>query len=454
MAGHATHQDTTDERLVLGDRSRPVYSAAILAAAVGLAVSIVLSFVSEAGLRRFFFGYLVAFGFFLSISLGALFTVLMQFLTRAGWSVGVRRILEGITGLLPALAILSIPLVATVLLQHGTLYRWALPATDAQIKHAQEARDTEEAGERPESQTDQQAAVDAHTPPLDTTTLKKRGWLNPWFFTGRVIVYFAVWCFIAGMYRRESLRQDENGDPEITRQLQARAGFSVVILILTLSGAAVDFLMSLDPHWFSTMWGVYYFVGGVLASWASLIIIVYLLQRAGYLTRTITVEHYHDMGKYLFGFTFAWGYIAFSQYMLLWYANIPEEVEWFSRHGATTVSSNINGWTWVILSLLFGQLLIPFAGLLSRHVKRRVEVLVFWAVWVLAFHFIDIYWIVMPELKEFGLRFQVWTVLVDLAALIGVGGVLTATLLRVMAPHSLRPTADPRLAETLAFHNV
>jgi len=150
VAGHATHQDTTDERLVLGDRSRPVYSAAIMAAVVGLAVSVVLSLVSEAGLRRFFFGYLVAFAFFLSISLGALFMVLMQFLTRAGWSVGIRRIAEGITGLLPALAILSIPLVATVILQHGTLYRWALPATDAQIKQAQEAKDTEEAGERPD----------------------------------------------------------------------------------------------------------------------------------------------------------------------------------------------------------------------------------------------------------------------------------------------------------------
>ena len=455
MPGHAIYQDTTDEQLVLGNRSRQVYTVAVLAAVVGLGISLLLSLVSEAGLRRFFFGYLVAFAFFLSISLGALFTVLMQFLTRAGWSVGVRRIAEGLTGLLPALAILSVPIVATVVLQHGTLYRWALPATDAQIQHAKQVTEPEELPEHPENGTDQQAKVDSlRTPQLDVTTLKKRGWLNPWFFVLRVIIYFAVWCSIAGFYRRQSLRQDDTGDPEITRELQAWAGICVVGLILTLSGAAVDFLMSLDPHWFSTMWGFYYFVGAVLSSWATLIIVVYLLQRAGYLTRTITIEHYHDLGKYMFGFTFAWGYIAFSQYMLLWYANIPEEVQWFSRHGATTVSSNINRWTWVILALLFGQLLIPFAGLLSRHVKRRVGVLVFWAVWVLTFHFIDVYWMVMPELKEFGLRYQVWTVLLDVAVLVGVGGVMVATLLRVMSPHSLRPVADPRLPETLAFHNV
>jgi len=227
-----------------------------------------------------------------------------------------------------------------------------------------------------------------------------------------------------------------------------------VIFGLTITGAAGDFIMSLDPHWFSTMFGVYYFTGCTLGSWATLIIIVALLQRAGYLTASITVEHYQDLGKYLFAFTFFWGYIAFSQYMLLWYANIPEEIEWFNRHGATTVSQNFSGWSLVILALLFGQLLIPFPGLLSRHVKRRVGVLVFWAVWVLAFHYLDTYWMVMPEYHVIGGHVTLISIVVDLAALVGVGGVFVSSLVRSMAPYSLLPTGDPRLPESLAFHNI
>ena len=173
------------------------------------------------------------------------------------------------------------------------------------------------------------------------------------------------------------------------------------------------------------------------------------------MTRSVTVEHYHDLGKYLFAFTFFWGYIAFSQFMLLWYANIPDEVEWFNRHGATTVSSHVNIWSWVILAILFGQLLIPFAGLLSRHVKRDVGFLVFWAVWVLGFHYIDTYWMVMPEyFVTRGKHVTTISLIVDLAALVGIGGVFVAALIRSMAPHSLRPTGDPRLPECLAFHNI
>jgi hypothetical protein len=460
VAGNATTRDVSEERLTLGDRARPLFTAAAAVAIVGLAIALILGWVSDHSLRRLYFGYLTAFVFFLSIVLGALFMVLMQFLTRAAWSVGVRRIAENLTGLMPVLGILAIPLIATVAVQRGTVYRWALPitATTPQAIEAAKHGETEEVPEAPATTSSQSVAIkDINPPPaplLDSTMLQKRAWMNPIFWIIRVVIYFIAWSWISLYYRRLSILQDENGDPELTRRRQIWSGICVVILGLTLTGAAGDFIMSLDPHWFSTIFGVYYFAGGALASWATLIIITRLLQRGGFLTRSVTIEHYHDLGKYLFGFTFFWGYIAFSQYMLLWYASIPEEIEWYNRHGATTVHSHITGWSYVIVAILFGQLLIPFAGLLSRYVKREISLLIFWAFWVVSFHYLDTYWMVMPEYHvPWAAPFRAWSIVIDLAALAGIGGVLAAALVRLMAPHSLRPTGDPRLPESLAFHN-
>ena len=441
---------------MLGDRARPVLMMAGALAVAGLAIAFILGWISDHSLRRFFFAYLTAFVFFLSLSLGALFMVLMQFLTRAGWSVTVRRTAENVAGLMPMLGILAIPLIATVAYQHGTVYRWALPMSAASPQ-AIEAASRHEAEE-----PDEASQADATAPTLDAITLQKRPWMNPIFWIIRVVGYFFIWSCMALYYRRLSILQDENPDPELTRKRQIWSGICVVILGLTLTGGAGDLIMSLDPHWYSTIFGVYYFAGSAVGSWALLILITRRLQKAGFLTKSVTVEHYHDLGKYLFGFTFFFGYIAFSQYMLLWYASIPEEIQWFDRHGATTVHGRITAWSFVILAILFGQFAIPFAGLLSRHIKRDIGLLVLWACWVLTFHYIDTYWMVMPEYQTSWLGgalpgwiapFHVWTILIDLAALLGMGGLLAAVLVRLMAPHSLRPTGDPRLPESLAFQN-
>lgn len=473
MPGHAENYIASDERLVLGERARGVYNVAIALALVGFAAALVIGWIAEPHfmpLRRFFFAYLTAFAFFLSLSLGALIIVLLQHVSRAAWSVGVRRIAENVAALMPVLALLAIPLVITVILQRGTVYRWALPYSQStpQAREAARLGETEEEPEAPATTSSQSVEIKNENPEitkgnqsrspqllLDSTTLQKRAWMNPWFWTLRVVAYFAFWCYIATWYRRLSLLQDENGDIQLTKRMQYWSGINLVLVGLSLTGAAGDFVMSLDPHWYSTMFGVYYFAGSFLGAWAILILIAQFLTRAGYLRRSVTVEHYHDLGKYLFGFTFFWGYIAFGQYMLLWYANIPEEIEWYNRHGATTVHRNITGWSYVILALLLCQLLIPFAGLLSRHVKRNVGVLLFWAVWVLTFHFVDVYWMVMPEYHVAGgPHLTGFSILADIAALLGMGGLLTVVLLRLMAPHSLRPAADPRLPEALAFQNA
>lgn len=445
MASHAKQDRPADEKLQLGERAKPLFMASTIAGAVGLALCLVLGYSRDGGLRRFYFAYLFGYAFFLSIALGALFFVLMQHLTRSGWSVTVRRIAEAVAATLPALGFLSVPLLAAIALQKGTPYPWALPLSAASPE-AIRAAARGEAEQTPQAEQ----TVAADQPILDSIVLQKRAWLNPGFVIARVILYFAIWSWMALWYRRQSVSQDKSGDPAATSRMQVLSGVCVVILGLTLTGAAGDLIMSLDPHWFSTIFGVYYFAGSALSGFAVLIIAAQLLQRSGYLKHSITVEHYHDLGKYLFGFTFFWGYIAFSQYMLLWYANIPEEIAWFERRGATTVASRVTGWSYVIVAILFGQLLIPFAGLLSRHVKRRPAVLLAWAFWALAFHLLDVYWLVMPQCP----KFTAASIVADLAAVVGIGGAVTATSLYYLGAASLRPIADPRLKDSLAFQNV
>jgi hypothetical protein len=449
VSGHATKQVGSNERLVLGEGAKPLVVLGAVAAVVGIVAAIALGYSKASGFEPFLYAYLAAYAFCFSIVLGATFFVLIQHLTRAGWSVGVRRVAEHVMGLMPWMALLAIPMVLSVMIQKGELYPWAQPlsAASPQAIAAAQKGEAEEPAETPSAH---EAEAGGHRA-LDAVTLQKRGWLNPWFFTARMIVYYAILLGIASFYKNQSLRQDTTADPNITRKLQACAGFCVVIFGLTLTGLAGDLFMSLDPHWYSTMWGVYYFAGCTLGNFSTLILVVWLLQRAGYLRNTINVEHYHDLGKYLFGFTFFWGYIAFSQYMLLWYANIPEEIEWFNRHGATTVAANITGWSYVILALLFGQLLIPFAGLLSRYAKRRPNLLAFWALWVLSFHLLDSIWIVMPEYPG---TFSVSMIVLTIAAVVGMAGLLTMLFVRGLLGQNLRPAADPRLGESLAFQNI
>ncbi len=447
-----------DERLVLGEEARPLVTIGRNLGVLGLIGAAALG--AAGGFQGFLFAYLAAYAFFLSIVLGAIFFVLMHHLTAAGWSVVVRRIAEALTQLMPVMAVLAIPILLPVIMGSAKLYPWAGPITADQkmdkVVEAIKAGKMEKANDLFAAGADKAAESDVlpHRE-MDPNTLQKRitgiYWLNPFFFILRVIAYFAIWIYMARWYYNQSLRQDTTGDANITRSMQKWAGLWTVVLGLTLTGAAGDILMSLDPHWFSTMWGVYYFAGSVVAIFATLIILVALLQAAGYMRNSINVEHYHDLGKYLFGFTFFWGYIAFSQYMLLWYANIPDEVQWFSRHGATTSTEHVNGWSIVIFAILFGQLLIPFAGLLSRHVKRATAVLVFWAVWQLAFHLLDTFWIVMPEYPG---KFGLLMVLAALSAYLGIGGILLAVLVRGLVGQNLRPVADPRLPESLAFHNI
>lgn len=372
------------------------------AGVVGLVGSIALSSAHPA---RFYFSWLTAYLYFLSIALGSLFFVLALFVCRAGWSVAFRRLLENTMATLPVFAVLFLP----IWFGRHELYEWT---------HAEEV---------------------AKSHLLEGKT----GYLNEGFFAIRSVFYLLSWSAIATYFSTQSQRQDESGDEAITRRLQSMAAPSLIVFSLTISFAAIDWIMSLEPEWYSTIYGVYYFAGSVLGAFAFLILGIAFLHARGRLQGVVTVEHVHDVGKLLFGFTVFWTYIGFSQYFLIWYANMPEETAYYMHrsHGS---------WPSIAKLLIGGHFVLPFFFLMPRAIKRSSALLAFAATWLLAMHYVDMYWCVMPIHLPEGPGFSA----LDGTATLGVGGFFLAALGWVASRRSLVPLRDPRLAESLSFENV
>ncbi len=400
-----TYLDLSAEKLSLEGLAPRLIQVGAVTGVLGLAAAAVVSFASGGGAGRLLETYLVSFCFFLTLSLGALFFVLLQHLTRAGWSVTVRRLAEGLAGNLVLLAVLAVP----VILGLHSLYHWS---------HAEAVA-------------------------LDPVLQAKSGYLNPLFFTLRLAVYFALWIGLAAYFKGRSTRQDVTGDPDLSRSMERLSAPGMVVFALSLNFAAFDLLMSLDPHWFSTIFGVYVFGGSVVGGVAILSILAVLLQASGRLTHVISVEHYHDLGKLLFAFVVFWAYIAFSQFMLIWYGNLPEETGWFLKR-------QTGSWVWLSLALLFGHFVLPFLVLLPRYLKRRPRFLAVAAGWMLLMHWLDLYWLAGPELTPAGVRLGP----VDLLCFVGLGGLYLAGLAVGLRRHRLLPTRDPRLGESIAFENA
>ncbi|MGL5095002.1 MAG: quinol:cytochrome C oxidoreductase, partial [Planctomycetia bacterium] len=277
------------------------------------------------------------------------------------------------------------------------------------------------------------------------------------FVLARFAVYFVAWCGLAWFFYRASREQDETGEVALTSRMESVAPVGMFVLALTITFFAFDTMMSLDPHWFSTIYGVYFFAGCMIAFYAATSLICIGLQAGGRLTTVVTPEHYHDLGKFLFGFTVFWAYIAFSQFMLIWYANIPEETTWFAVRlrpldDAPWTSYVQNPWAWVGLALPICHFAIPFFGLMSRSIKRNTLTLAFWAVWMLVFHYVDLYWNIMPyaegaqKMPTFGL--------IDVGCIVGIGGLWAAGLAFFAQSVSLLPVRDPRLVESLTLRNI
>jgi len=279
----------------LGPWGRRLPGPALAIGLAGLAAGLGLGWMADDGMRRFLHSYLVNYCFFLSLSLGGLFFVLTQHVTRAGWSVAVRRLAEILAANMFWLTVLFLPVVVPVLLGNSALYPW---------------NDT--------------AAIAG-----DDLLRLKEPYLNPAFFGVRCLIYFLAWWYLSRYYLSRSVRQDASGEAELTVQMERRSPAALILFGVTVTFASFDWLMSLEPHWFSTIFGVYFFSGAAVGGLAAVILAAVALQAGGRLTDAITTEHYHDLGKLLFAFVIFWGYMAFSQYMLIWYANIPEETAWY-----------------------------------------------------------------------------------------------------------------------------
>ncbi|WP_417379629.1 quinol:cytochrome C oxidoreductase [Gimesia sp.] len=380
-----------------------------------LPVAFVLGLIFTNGWDLFAFSYLQSTFFCLSISLGALFFVMIQQLTRAGWSVVLRRLSEFISmGVIP-LSVLVLPIVLLTLMGNDTLYQWANTKTvaDDHLLHA------------------------------------KSPYLNTGFFAVRYLIYFGSWIFLARFFLNKSVAQDETGDPELTLLMERRSGPALLLYAFTISFAAIDFLMSLDAHWFSTIFGIYYFAAGLVGFFSFLAISLIFLRSKGLLREPVTVEHLHDVGKLLFAFNCFWAYIAISQYLLIWYANIPEETSFF-------LPRQEQGWGVVSLMLVIGHFAIPFVFFMSRWMKRNPKTLFFWAVYLLIMNWVDIFWLVMPNIAFDGVKSAVTfqMVLINVCCTIGVGGIFVAGILKYAGEKSVMPVRDPRLEESLKFHNI
>jgi hypothetical protein len=331
-----------------------------------------------------------------------LFWTIVHHATDAEWSVVVRRQLENMALLLFALFLFAIPIL---ILRHH-LFEWM------------------------------------NIPPgKDAVLDSKRQYLNWSFFALRAFLYFILLGAVAFLLRRFSVAQDRDGNPRCTVWMRKIAFAGLPIFGLALSFAAFDWLMGLNFRWYSTMWGPYIFAGAAGSSMSLLVLVTTALRKAGYL-KVVTLEHYHIMGKWMLAFSVFWAYIGFSQYMLYWYANIPEETQYF-------LVRNTESWWPLSMLLVIGRFFIPFAILLLQGIKKNPHQLCIVAGWVMLMQALDMYIIVLPSLHGTGVHLSVW----DFLCPIAIGCSLAFLYLRLIGKTSTFPVRDPRLVESLRLRN-
>ncbi len=424
---------------------------ALVVGVIGLVLSVVGYFIDK---DQFLFSWLTSFVFWVSLGFGGLFFVMLHHMVGAKWSVVVRRIAENVMRVLPYMVIFVIP----VFLGMGDLYEWVNigePHSDDSHSQILVEPNAAYAAENVEHDThdDHGVADDEHHGPghddhahqahVDLVMAKK-GYLNVPFFVIRTIVYFAVWTLLAVSLWRLSIKQDRDGfQPDHLKKFKVISAPGIIAFAFTVTFAGFDWMMSLFPAWYSTIYGLYYFAGGLMSVMAFLAVVTVSLRNKGVLDKVISTEHYHDIGKLMFAFIIVWAYFAFSQYLLIWYANIPEETIYYHNRWA-------GSWKAVSLILPLGHFVIPFILLMSRHVKRNLGALRFFAIFLLVMHWLDLYWNVMPVLHPDS-AMPSW---MDLTTMMGMGGVFLYLFWRGMSRNALVTFNDPKLEESIKFENI
>lgn len=349
--------------------------------------------------NRAWYAYLTSYFYFMMLALGGLFFAAIQHASNAGWSVNIRRFSESFTAFLPVGAVTGIILLFGV--HH--LYEWTDSAVMAK----------------------------------DHILQSKETYLNLPFFIVRLVVFFGGWLLFKKLIVGASLEQDQTGDEQLTYKLVRRSIAFLLFFAVSLSFFSVDLVMSLQPHWFSTIFGIYAFAGLFQSSIAALILLVIYCMKKGLLQGYVDENHLHDLGKFLFAFTVFWAYIAYSQYMLIWYANIPEETVFF-------LPRVTGAWAWVSVSLILFKFFVPFFGLLSRRVKRVPSYLASICVIVLIIQYVDWYWLIYPNLSHSHVIFGLFEILI----FGGFAGAFLLTTFHFLGKYPIVPAQDPRQFES------
>lgn len=400
----------------------------------------------------FSYSWLFAFYFFLSLAFGGLFWTLLHNATNSGWGIGVRRVFENLACVIPAMFVFAIPLLCPQMMD--ALYEWSRAHTQISAEAAKQAPTASAAADHGHGLRHlihEKAKVDPHYHLL----YHKYPYLNRTFYWIRVIGYFVMLGLIALQMRRWSTRQDEDGNAKWTLRARRWACGFLPLFAVGVTFSAIDFLGGLEYEWFSTMWGVYIFAGCALNSMAVSILTVHLLKRLGYL-KLVNQEHLHIMGKLMFAFVVFWAYVGFSQYFLIWYANIPEETRYF-------LLRNTEGWNFGSTALVIGHFVVPFLFLLRAKVKKSPKLVCVGCAWVLAAHALDYYIIIIPErfvslaswqeMLKAASPVYYSAILLDLLAFVAIGALSAWYFLGSLAKQRLYPFRDPRLHESVNLVN-
>ena len=383
---------------------RDLKRVSTLAVAVGALFFALLIFGLLMDRAQFFHAYLVGFIFWIGITLGSLALLMLQHLTGGAWGLIIRRTLEAATRTLPLMLILFLPLLAGL----NQIYPWTNRAEMDQVPALKE---------------------------------KAAHYLNPAFFMTRAAIYFLIWGLMVFLLNWLSLQHDRTANRRLLKRLQMISGPGLGLLILTITFASIDWVMSLDPAWSSTIFGLIFVASWSLSALAFGILVMSWLAKREPMKAVVRTSHFHDWGNLLMALVMLWMYFAFSQYLIIWSGNLPEETVWF-------VARKHDGWGVMALAIVILQFAFPFLTLLSRAAKKSAQRLGTLALLILIMRVVDVIWLIEPSFNREHFHLS-W---MDVVAPIAVGGLWIATFAWQLQQRSLAPINDPQLAAALTAH--
>jgi len=400
-AAHTNHLDLTPPPVVKTIAQRSL----VVGIAFGI-VSVILAFLRP---DEFYRGYLLGFMSWLGVSLGSMAILMIRHLTGGGWGMVIRRILGAAMRTLPLLAILFIPMIIAVA-QHR-IYPWAMPLASIQDAHIREH--------------------------LEKHSFIKGAYLNATGFIIRAIIYFAIWNLLSFLLSHWSRQTDREGHPDNTQKFKAVAGPGLILYGFTISFAVIDWVMSLDPSWISTIFCLIILIGEVLSAMCFAIVVERILFNYKPMSEMLKPDFVHDHGKWMLTFIMVWAYFSFSQWLIIWAGNLPNEITFYLKRLSF-------GWGAIGLFLVLFHFAVPFAVLLSRPFKRDIRKLVWLAIWLMIMRYIDLYWIIEPNFFQ-----SLSITIADIVVPIAIGGFWLWYFFRNLGSLPLLPAYDPSVGEVL-----